>query len=59
VNSIITLQENEFKCNITLVITILQKYSTGLQRFVGIETNFEFKFKLQTNKTGNIKQQKQ
>jgi tRNA U34 2-thiouridine synthase MnmA/TrmU len=37
--------------NINLIITILQKYSTGLHKFAGIETKFEIKFKLQTNKT--------
>jgi hypothetical protein len=35
--------------NIKLIITILQKYSTGLQRFGGIETKFKFKFKLNLN----------
>jgi hypothetical protein len=39
-----------------LIITILQKYSTRLQRFVGIETKFKFKFKLQTKKTTKIKE---
>jgi hypothetical protein len=36
--------------NIKLIITILQKYSTGLHMFGGIET----KLKLQTNKTTEI-----
>jgi hypothetical protein len=35
--------------NIKLIITVLQKYSIGLQRFAGIETKFEFKFKLNLN----------
>jgi hypothetical protein len=39
--------------NIKLIITILQKYYTGLHRFVGIETKVEFKYKQK------IKQQKQ
>jgi hypothetical protein len=30
--------------NIKLIITILQKYSTRLHMFAGIETKFEFKF---------------
>jgi hypothetical protein len=44
-----------------LIITILQKYSTGLQRFAGIETKFKFKFKFKINlnyklnKTRNLK----
>jgi hypothetical protein len=46
--------------NIQLIITILQKYSTGLHRFVGIETKFKFKFKvnlkLQTKYKQKIKQ---
>jgi hypothetical protein len=29
-----------------LIITILQKYATGLQRFAGIETKFKFKLNL-------------
>jgi hypothetical protein len=37
-----------------LIITILQKYATGLQMFAGIET--KFKFKLQTKKTEKIKE---
>jgi hypothetical protein len=36
-----------------LIITILQKYYTGLHRFAGIETKVEFKYKQK------IKQQKQ
>jgi hypothetical protein len=52
VNSIVPLQEiNIFQCDnntchnqhIKLIITILQKYSTGLHKFVGIETKFKFK----------------
>jgi hypothetical protein len=41
--------------NKKMIITILQKYSTGLYEFVGIEMKFKFKFKLQTNKTENRK----
>jgi hypothetical protein len=32
--------------NIKLIITILQMFSTGLHKLAGIETKFEFKFKL-------------
>jgi hypothetical protein len=58
VNSIITLQENNImhcnnntchNSNIKMIITILQKYYTGLHKFTGIETKFEFKFKLNLN----------
>jgi hypothetical protein len=34
--------------NIKLIITILHNFSTGLHKLAGIETKFEFKFKLQT-----------
>jgi hypothetical protein len=66
VNSIVTLQKNNiFHCNnntcnnpnIKLIITVLKKNSTGLHKFVGIETNFEFEFKLQTNKIESIRKQ--
>jgi hypothetical protein len=40
--------------NIKLIITILQKYFTGLHRFAVIDTKFEFKFKLKLNKTRNL-----
>jgi hypothetical protein len=35
--------------NIKLIITILQKISTGLHKIAGIETKFEFKIKLNLN----------
>jgi hypothetical protein len=35
--------------NINLIVTILQKYSTGLHEFAGIETKFKIKFKLNSN----------
>jgi hypothetical protein len=34
--------------NIKFIITVLHKFSTGLHKLTGIETKFEFKFKLQT-----------
>jgi hypothetical protein len=63
-NFIVTLQENNIiHCNnntchnpnTKLIITILQQYYTRLHKFAGIETKFEFKFKLQTNKNINKK----
>jgi hypothetical protein len=35
--------------NINLIITKLQKYSTGLQKIAEIETKFEIKFKLNSD----------
>jgi type II secretory pathway pseudopilin PulG len=45
--------------NLKLIITILQEYSTGLQRFPGIKTKFKFKYKLQTKKTKKKKLKQQ
>ncbi len=42
--------------NIKLIITILQKISTGLHKLAGIETKFEFKFKLQTKNENKIEE---